>query len=59
MQKTIVLSGLGVLAGSALLSALSYQEPPSRVTPNICWVESKPIPNGAFNVVRCDAIKVG
>mgnify|MGYP000848355589 CR=1 FL=1 len=59
MRKTIALSGVGVLAGSALLGALSYQEPPSRVKPKVCWVESKPIPNGAFNVVRCDATKVG
>ena len=58
MQKTIVLSGLGVLAGSALLGALSYPEPPSQVKPKVCWVESKPIPNGLLNVVRCDATKV-
>ena len=59
MRKTIVLLGVGVLTGSALLGALSYQEPPSQVKPKVCWVESKPIPNGAFNVVRCDATKVG
>ena len=59
MRKTIAVSGVSVLAGSALLGALSYQEPPSRVKPNVCWVESKPIPNGAVNVVRCDATKVG
>jgi len=58
MQKTIVLSGLGVLAGSALLGAISYQQPSSRVKPKVCWVESKPIPNGVLNVVRCDATKV-
>jgi len=58
MQKTIVLSGVGVLAGSALLGAVSYQEPPSQVKPKVCWVESKPIPNGVLNVVRCDATKV-
>ncbi len=58
MQKTIVLSGVGVLAGSALLGALSYQEPPSQVKPKVCWVESKPIPNGLLNLVRCDATKV-
>ncbi len=59
MRKTIALSGVGVLAGSALLGVLSYQEPPSRVKPKACWVESKPIPNGVLNFVRCDATKVG
>ena len=59
MRKTIVLSGIGVLVGSALLGALSYQEPPTRETPNVCWLESKPIPNGVFNVVRCDEAKFG
>lgn len=59
MRKTIALSGVGVLAGSALLGALSYQEPPSRVKPKVCWVESKPIPNGVINFVRCEATKVG
>ncbi|GEM_PF-1502549 len=59
MRKTIVLSGIGVLAGSALLGGLSYQEPPSRTKPKVCWVESKPIPNGVLNVVRCDEVKFG
>lgn len=59
MRKTIALSGVGVLAGSALLGALSYQEPPSRVKRKVCWVESKPIPNGVINFVRCEATKVG
>lgn len=58
MRKTIVLSGVGVLAGSALFGALSYQQPLSRVKPKVCWVESKPIPNGVLNLVRCDATKV-
>jgi hypothetical protein len=55
----IALSGIGVVAGSALLGVLSYQEAPSRIKPAICWVESKPISNGAFNVVRCNELKVG
>lgn len=59
MRKTIVLSGIGVLAGSALLGVLSYQEPSSRTKPKVCWIESKPIPNGVFNVVRCDEAKFG
>lgn len=59
MRKTIVLSGIWALAGSALLGVLSYQEPPSRTKPKICWVDSKPIPNGVFNVVRCDEAKIG
>jgi hypothetical protein len=59
MQKIVVLSEIGVLAGSMLLGALSYREPPSQAKPNVCWVESKPIPNGAFNVVRCDEAKFG
>lgn len=59
MHKMIALSGIGVVAGSALLGVLSYQEAPSRIKPAICWVESKPISNGAFNVVRCNELKVG
>ena len=59
MHKKVALSGIGVVAGSALLGVLSYQEAPSRMKPAVCWVESKPIPNGAFNVVRCDEAKVG
>jgi hypothetical protein len=59
MRKTIVLSGVGALAGSALLGVLSYQEPPSRTKPKVCWVESKAIPNGVFSVLRCNEAKIG
>jgi hypothetical protein len=58
MRKAIVVSGIGVLAGSILLGSTSFQEPPP-AKPNVCWIESKPIPNGTLNFVRCEEAKFG